>query len=96
MRISVCLTAIEAPDDVSRYLVRLWVPGAGRFATWRTAEWWLDGVTSADEAIAWARDNSDGSPAEVFLPDSAGMLLRIWGEEPADSYTTVTIELTSS
>lgn len=36
----------------------------------------------------------EGSPAEVLLLDSSGALLRIWGDEPVDSYTIVNIDLT--
>lgn len=93
MRASPCLEPFEGYDTASRYLVRLWVPGGSDRERWRTSDWWLDSVTTAEDAIRWARERSGGSPAEVFLPDTSGALLRIWGEEPDDASTTVTIYL---
>lgn len=94
MRVSESLTPIAGTEVVSRYLVRVWVPGSGKFEGWRTANWWLDEVDTAEDAIRWAREHSEGSPAEVLLLDSSGALLRIWGDEPVDSYTIVNIDLT--
>lgn len=93
MQASAHLTAIGAPTPVTSYLVRIWEPGRTALQGWRTADWCLSEVESVEETIAWARDHATGSPCEVLLIGEGDAPLRLWGAEPPDASTTITVPL---
>lgn len=98
MDVTAYLDPLGGPTPISCYLVRIWVPGRTELHGWNAADWRLCDVGSVEDAIAWARERAAGSPCEVLLVEGVDGVdgnepLRLWGAEPDDASTTISIPL---